>query len=114
MGRDPWLLEALGGAFAFGADENNAHVQPNGQYHYHGIPEGVLAKKGMAVTLVGFAMGWISDLCPLWVHDRDGSELGDQSDYAELPQKSDARFGAASDHDVSDGDLYAGLRIRGG
>ncbi len=56
MGRDPWNLEALGGAFAFGADENNAHVQPNGQYHYHGMPEGTLAKTGKAVTLVGFAM----------------------------------------------------------
>jgi hypothetical protein len=56
MGRDPWNLEALGGAFKFGADENNAHVQPNGQYHYHGMPEGSLAKAGMAVTLIGFAM----------------------------------------------------------
>ena len=56
MGRDPWNLEALGGAFAFGADENNAHVQPNGQYHYHGMPEGTLAKTGKSVTLVGFAM----------------------------------------------------------
>jgi hypothetical protein len=56
MGRDPWNLEALGGAFAFGADENNAHVQPNGQYHYHGMPEGMIAKAGMKLTLVGFAM----------------------------------------------------------
>lgn len=56
MGRDPWHLEALGGAFSFGADENNAHVQPNGQYHYHGMPEGMLAKAGKAMTLVGFAM----------------------------------------------------------
>ncbi len=49
-------MEALGGAFVFGADENNAHVQPNGQYHYHGMPEGTLAKTGKSVTLVGFAM----------------------------------------------------------
>jgi len=57
-GRDPWVLEAIGGAFAFGTDESNAHVQPNGQYHYHGIPEGYVTKaaKGVAMTLVGFAV----------------------------------------------------------
>ncbi|HSO31435.1 MAG TPA: YHYH protein [Labilithrix sp.] len=56
MGRDPWRLEAIGGAFKFGTDENNAHTQPNGQYHYHGMPEGLLAKAGTSVTLVGFAV----------------------------------------------------------
>ena len=56
MGRDPWNLEAIGGAFQFGTDENNAHVQPNGQYHYHGMPEGSLTKAGQAVTLIGFAV----------------------------------------------------------
>ena len=58
MGRDPWNLEAIGGAFAFGTDESNAHTQPNGQYHYHGMPEAYLTRKGAGekVTLVGFAM----------------------------------------------------------
>jgi hypothetical protein len=51
MGRDPWNLEALGGAFTFGADENNAHVQPNGQYHYHGMPEGMLSGVGTAMSM---------------------------------------------------------------
>lgn len=57
-GQDPWRLEALGGAFAFGTDESNAHVQPNGQYHYHGMPEGIINKlnKGQAMTLVAFAI----------------------------------------------------------
>ena len=56
-GTDPWRIEALGGAFTFGTDENNAHVQPNGQYHYHGIPEGEIARlgKGTGLTLVAWA-----------------------------------------------------------
>lgn len=56
-GQDPWKIEAIGGAFVFGVDSSNAHVQPNGQYHYHGMPEGTLTKlnKGKAMTLVGFA-----------------------------------------------------------
>ena len=53
-GSGPWMLEAIGGAFVFGTDESNAHVQPNGQYHYHGMPEGILNKmnKGQAMSLL--------------------------------------------------------------
>jgi hypothetical protein len=54
-----WNIEALGqSSFNFGVDSNNAHVQPTGAYHYHGIPEGVLTKlnKGMTPTLVGYAL----------------------------------------------------------
>ncbi|MGQ0637175.1 MAG: YHYH protein [Planctomycetaceae bacterium] len=39
--RDPrsgWQYEALSGKIDLGMDRNNAHVQPNGAYHYHGIP----------------------------------------------------------------------------
>ncbi len=67
-----WRLEALGGftPFRFGTDNNNAHVQPNGEYHYHGIPEGFLAlqNKGQAMTLIG----WAADGFPIyarWGHD---------------------------------------------
>lgn len=53
-----WNIEALGQkSFNFGVDNSNAHVQPNGAYHYHGMPTGVIdgLGKGMAMTLVGFA-----------------------------------------------------------
>ena len=55
-----WNIEALGeSSFNFGVDSNNAHVQPTGEYHYHGMPEAVLAARsgGAEVpTLVGFAL----------------------------------------------------------
>jgi hypothetical protein len=55
-----WNIEALGQtSFDFGVDDQNAHVQPTGEYHYHGMPEAVLAARsgGAAVpTLVGFAL----------------------------------------------------------
>lgn len=63
-GTDPWRLEAIGGVFQFGTDENNAHVQPDGAYHYHGMPEGIIAKaaKGTGMVLVG----WASDGFPIY------------------------------------------------
>lgn len=37
-----WREEAIvNGKGRLGLDHNNAHVQPNGTYHYHGIPKGM-------------------------------------------------------------------------
>ncbi|QEL54746.1 YHYH protein [Chromobacterium paludis] len=60
-----WSIEALGqSSFNFGVDSNNAHVQPNGAYHYHGMPNGLIAElgKGTAMTLVG----WAEDGFPIY------------------------------------------------
>jgi hypothetical protein len=60
-----WSIEALGQtAFNFGTDANNAHVQPGGAYHYHGLPEGFITQlgKGAAMTLVG----WAADGFPIY------------------------------------------------
>jgi hypothetical protein len=64
QGTGPWNIEAIGGAFQFGTDSNNAHVQPGGVYHYHGVPEGFVTKlnKGQAMTLVG----WAADGFPIY------------------------------------------------
>jgi hypothetical protein len=55
-----WTIEALGQTtFDFGLDSNNAHVQPNGSYHYHGMPTGILANNnatGQKMLLVGWAL----------------------------------------------------------
>ncbi len=67
QGRDPWLIEAIGGAFRFGVDESNAHTQPNGQYHYHGMPEAMLANT-TTIKLVGFAVDKLSDLRAIRLH----------------------------------------------
>jgi hypothetical protein len=56
-----WHFEARSGYFAqrgsLGADENLAHVQPNGAYHYHGLPLGLLKKLDYEKkpALVGYA-----------------------------------------------------------
>jgi hypothetical protein len=54
---DVWHIEAIQDYSDLGMDASNAHVQPNGSYHYHGMPEGYLSKlnNGQAMTLVGFA-----------------------------------------------------------
>ncbi|MCV0427084.1 MAG: YHYH protein [Roseibium sp.] len=55
--RSGWNYEALGGACKLGLDKYNAHVQPDGTYHYHGIPTGVLAASGgnSVPAMIGYA-----------------------------------------------------------
>ncbi|MDB6073391.1 MAG: hypothetical protein JWO89_1031, partial [Verrucomicrobiaceae bacterium] len=53
-----WKYEAMSGKIDLGLDEHNAHVQPTGSYHYHGLPTGLIAKLGgdeKEMRLVGYA-----------------------------------------------------------
>jgi len=53
-----WNYEAKAGFIDLGLDQNNAHVQPTGAYHYHGLPTGLMQKlggDGAKMLLVGYA-----------------------------------------------------------
>jgi hypothetical protein len=52
-----WQYEAMGGGVDLGVDQSNAHVQPTGAYHYHGIPHALIRKLGGTYepTRIGFA-----------------------------------------------------------
>jgi hypothetical protein len=61
-----WSIEALGhSSFNFGTDDNNAHVQPGGSYHYHGMPEGFITKQGGNNTTMTI-IGWAADGFPIY------------------------------------------------
>ena len=55
--RSGWQKEAFGPGFkTLGIDQNMAHVQPTGAYHFHGLPSFMLAQNpGDSMTLVGYA-----------------------------------------------------------
>ena len=60
-----WHYDAKGEAFSLGLDTNNAHVQPNGAYHYHGVPTALLQQLSGGreqMTLVG----WAADGFPIY------------------------------------------------
>ena len=73
-----WNIEALTGNMNLGLDSNNAHVQPNGAYHYHGIPTGIVNKHDYKSKplLIGYA----ADGFPIYAHygykDSDDSNSG--------------------------------------
>ena len=60
-----WQYYALGGGKNLGMDGNHAHVQPTGAYHYHGIPDLLLAS--LNPKLHSPLIGWAGDGFPIYV-----------------------------------------------
>lgn len=61
-----WNYDALGGAVPLGIDENHAHPQPNGAYHYHGLPSGLLKQLGLSAEKHSPQVGWAADGFPIY------------------------------------------------
>ena len=76
-GTGNWSIEALGQShFDFGDDSNHAHVQPGGAYHYHGVPEGFVEKRGGSASKMTL-IGWAADGFP--IYSRYGYSIAGQS-----------------------------------
>ncbi|MFK7792835.1 MAG: YHYH protein [Devosiaceae bacterium] len=71
-----WNYEAFGPQTrSLGLDSSNAHVQPNGAYHYHGLPDGLydrLVNSGTP-TLIGYAADGFPIYGPLSYADADNA-----------------------------------------
>lgn len=54
---DAWLIDPLGTESKFGADQHNAHTQPQGLYHYHGNPNAMFDDNpgSSGSPVIGFA-----------------------------------------------------------
>ncbi|MEM6634808.1 MAG: YHYH protein [Pseudomonadota bacterium] len=48
-----WNLDGIGAREALGLDDQNAHVGPRGEYHYHGVPPALVSTSES--TLIGWA-----------------------------------------------------------
>jgi hypothetical protein len=64
-GERRWNYEALGGSINLGMDQNNAHVQPTGAYHYHAVPTGLVSNLGGDGKVMRL-LGWAADGFPIY------------------------------------------------
>ncbi len=60
-----WRYEAATGFLNLGLDEHNAHVQPNGSYHYHALPTGLVERLGGDGKKM-LLIGWAADGFPIY------------------------------------------------
>ncbi|MES2599162.1 MAG: YHYH protein [Verrucomicrobiota bacterium] len=72
-----WNYEAKSGKINLGLDQNDAHVQPGGVYHYHGLPTGLIARLGGGGTLM-VHLGWAADGFPIYA---GGDAMKQRSSY---------------------------------
>lgn len=63
--RSGWRYEAATGFLNLGLDEHNAHVQPNGSYHYHALPTGLVKGLGGDDKKM-LLIGWAADGFPVY------------------------------------------------
>lgn len=56
---NPWRYDPMSTLNSFGTDEHNAHVQPDGTYHYHGSPMAMYdldcETNGVSSPVIGFS-----------------------------------------------------------
>ncbi|MCO6043543.1 YHYH protein [Aeoliella sp. ICT_H6.2] len=61
-----WQYEPLSGAIRLGIDMSHAHVQPNGAYHYHGLPTALLDRVKLSDKEHSPLVGWAADGFPIY------------------------------------------------
>ncbi len=59
-----WNYDAISGFIDLGLDDNNAHVQPGGKYHYHGWPKVLI--KAWSPDRHSPIVGWAADGFPIY------------------------------------------------
>lgn len=111
---DAWLLDPLSTANSYGADEHNAHTQPNGLYHYHGNPNALFDDNpGPAGSpLVGFAADGFPIYGSYFLDPASGSVRKAISGYAlksgTRGSKSDTNPGGSYDGTYTDDWQFTG------
>lgn len=89
---DPnWRYEALSGKIDLGMDFNNAHVQSNGAYHYHGLPTEVMS--GLSSSLHSGIVGYAADGFPIYALYGYSSPMDPNSTIKQLSSSYKLRQG---------------------
>lgn len=107
-----WNYEALGGAVGLGLDENHAHVQPDGSYHYHGLPTLYLQKLGLVATVHSPQLGWAADGFPIYAIYGYSDAKDSKSPIVELTSSYQLKKGMRPGGDEGPGGKYDGAFTR--
>jgi hypothetical protein len=102
-----WHYEAIQGKRrTLGIDRNNAHVQPNGAYHYHGIPTGLADKLGGGGRMI--LLGWAADGFPIYSSYGYAEPENPESGIVELTSSYRLKSGERPDGKKGPGGTYDG------
>lgn len=107
--RSAWNYEAFGGGADLGLDSNNAHVQPTGKYHYHGMPTGLLKELGGEQGIERMILiGWASDGFPIYGPFGYSDPMDSESEVIELESSYQLKAGSRPTSPDGPGGEYNG------
>ena len=109
--RGGWQYEALAGAVPLGIDENFAHVQPTGAYHYHGLPTGLLTSLELDDNNHSPVIGWAADGFPIYARYGYADPENPASEIIELKPSHQLKSGSRPDGFLDPGGTYDGTFI---
>ncbi|NOG60044.1 MAG: YHYH protein [Proteobacteria bacterium] len=89
-----WNIEALTGGLNLGLDSSNAHVQPNGAYHYHSLPLGILNRSNYKSKPV--LIGYAADGFPVYSHYGYSDAADPNSEIVKLRSSYRVKSGSRS------------------
>ncbi|WP_197524908.1 YHYH protein [Botrimarina hoheduenensis] len=107
-----WNYEALSGAVELGLDAHVAHVQPGGQYHYHGLPVGLLRKLGHSPEKHSPLVGWAADGFPIYAQYGYAEHDNAQSAIVELHSSYRLKSGNRPGGENAPGGAYDGTFVQ--
>jgi YHYH protein len=110
--RSGWNYEALGGAIPLGLDENMAHVQPNGSYHYHGLPHQLLKSLGFKPGKHSPQVAWAADGFPIYAVYGYKEPKNSNSAIVELKTSFRLKQGTRPDGEAGPGGKYDGTFVQ--
>jgi hypothetical protein len=102
-----WQYEAMSLGPRLGLDQNNAHVQPNGAYHYHGLPAGLLDELTSSPKPV--LLGYAADGFPIYAPSGHSDPKNSHSALQKLHSSYRLKSGTRPD---GPGGQYDGLFVR--
>jgi hypothetical protein len=104
-----WNYDALSGKIYLGTDASNAHVQPGGIYHYHGLPNGlieVLAKEKPKNQML--LIGYAADGFPIYATHGHADATDPKSPLKKLRSSYRLKEGERPGGDEGPGGAYDG------
>lgn len=107
-----WQYEALGGAVPLGLDENHAHVQPSGAYHYHGIPTLLMRQLGAESGKHSPLIGWAADGFPIYAKWGHADPKDARSPIVELKSNWRLKTGSRPETATGPGGTHDGAFIQ--
>ena len=105
--RSGWRYEAATGFLNLGLDEHNAHVQPNGAYHYHALPRGIVIEHGGDQKNM-LLVAWSADGFPVYTAQAHSDPKDAQSPLREMKSSYQLKKGTRPEPPAGPGDPYDG------